>query len=328
MEEWVLCSWGFLFSGDCDNRFDSEPEVKISSIWDSTHILASWRGGERSVTLGRWKRIVDKVQGHLHQDERITKIREVGSRILLWTTEQRILASEEMERDDMCVYDLKVFSSSIETFLYVEGSGLSYVFLASGTVHQSTFTGGTKQLVLSPALKLGMLVESVACGSDHVVLLERQHWRVWSFGQNYRGQLGLGDVVTRGEPCVVEALDGVAMRMVACGNWHTLALSHCGDVYSWGWNTHKQLGHSPDVETVAIPTLVETEEDLSFQCVSCGARHSAALTECGRLLTWGWNGYGQLGHYHPTGPALCKVEGTVSLVQCGHWNTVFVQKTK
>lgn len=88
-------------------------------------------------------------------------------------------------------------------------------------------------------------VQSAACGRDHSAVLTSDG-RVWTFGSSLHGQLGLGSV---GEmswtPAVVDALDGVGMmRMdgsftgiasVACGAWHTVALSTTGDVYAWGW---------------------------------------------------------------------------------------------
>lgn len=89
------------------------------------------------------------------------------------------------------------------------------------------------------------VVRAAACGRDHSAVLTGGG-RVWTFGSSLHGQLGLGSV---GEmswtPAVVDALDGVGtmrtdgsftgMASVACGAWHTAALSTTGDVYAWGW---------------------------------------------------------------------------------------------
>lgn len=40
-----------------------------------------------------------------------------------------------------------------------------------------------------------------------------------------RGQLGLGHVETREQPCLVEDLTGVRMKCVAAGGWHSMAIS-------------------------------------------------------------------------------------------------------
>ena len=46
-----------------------------------------------------------------------------------------------------------------------------------------------------------------------------------------------------------------------------------------------------------LPHLIEFDNDAEVCAISSGSRHSAAVT--GRFIfTWGWNGYGQLGHGH------------------------------
>ena len=66
-----------------------------------------------------------------------------------------------------------------------------------------------------------------------------------------------------------------------------------GDVYSWGWNESGQVGmiclkdksgknkaaSSDGRSMVVYPTLLfEDDEDMTIVDVSCGARHSAAVT--------------------------------------------------
>ncbi len=114
-----------------------------------------------------------------------------------------------------------------------------------------------------------------------------------------------------------------------------MALSDIGDVYYWGWNKHGQLGHSEDVVTLPIPTLVEFEiEDVNIACVGCGSKHSVALSDCGVVYGWGWNGYGQLGrqiedatsiNYRPRVIELLKTLTPV-YVYCRYWNTFICAK--
>lgn len=45
-----------------------------------------------------------------------------------------------------------------------------------------------------------------------------------------------------------------------------------------------------------VPQLVQAEAlDGCVRIVSCGARHTAVVTNNGDVWTWGWNRYGQLG---------------------------------
>lgn len=105
--------------------------------------------------------------------------------------------------------------------------------------------GGSACAPVSVRVPPTAVVRAAACGRDHSAVLTSDG-RVWTFGSSLHGQLGLGSV---GEmswtPAVVEALDGVGemrvdgsftgMASVACGAWHTAALSTTGDVYAWGW---------------------------------------------------------------------------------------------
>lgn len=57
-----------------------------------------------------------------------------------------------------------------------------------------------------------------------------------------RGQLGHGSIDSVDYPQEVQALGGVRIVQIACGGWHSCALSESGDLYVWGWNECGQLG--------------------------------------------------------------------------------------
>lgn len=57
-----------------------------------------------------------------------------------------------------------------------------------------------------------------------------------------RGQLGHGSIDSVDYPQEVQALGGVQIVQIACGGWHSCALSESGDLYVWGWNESGQLG--------------------------------------------------------------------------------------
>ncbi|NXC41555.1 RCCD1 protein, partial [Penelope pileata] len=75
----------------------------------------------------------------------------------------------------------------------------------------------------------------------------------------------------------------------------------------------------------AFPALLDLPHEPVVSNVSCGSRHTAAVTRDGELYTWGWGKYGQLGH---GGRASCDRPRRVGLpglraqeVVCGPWNT-------
>uniref|UniRef100_A0A8C1NHQ4 RCC1 domain containing 1 n=1 Tax=Cyprinus carpio TaxID=7962 RepID=A0A8C1NHQ4_CYPCA len=191
---------------------------------------------------------------------------------------------------------------------------------------------------------------SLALGSEHAVLLTSDG-TVYSWGSGSHGQLGHGALTSQEEPQVVEALWGVPIRAVSAGNWHSASVSTGGDLYMWGWNESGQLGlpsrgleeekrrrkssgnmtiYEADVfiSIQAFPALVDVPNVSEISSISCGSRHTAAVTGTGDLYTWGWGHYGQLGHgtenstdeptlvdYFPS-HHMC-----VKDVICGLWNT-------
>lgn len=66
------------------------------------------------------------------------------------------------------------------------------------------------------------------------------------------------------------------MAAVACGAWHSLALSRSGDAYGWGWNRWGQLGAA----------VLAAEGDGGGGCGGSGAS-AATLVPVPRLLRVG-----------------------------------------
>ncbi|KAH3731679.1 hypothetical protein Pelo_17491 [Pelomyxa schiedti] len=77
-----------------------------------------------------------------------------------------------------------------------------------------------------------------------------------SFGENSKGQLGLGDNENRNIPCLV-AIDGIAQIAASCTASHSITVTKKNSVYSWGSNEHGQLGLG-DTLNRSIPTEIAT----------------------------------------------------------------------
>eukprot|EP00899_Mesostigma_viride_P005339 jgi/Mesvir1/14806/Mv05445-RA.1 len=135
----------------------------------------------------------------------------------------------------------------------------------------------------------------VACGGRHSLILS-ERGELFSFGWGLYGQTGHGCTDDSFEPRLVGALAGCPVADVAASVWHTVAATVDGAVYAWGWNKFGQLG-LPESSSELTPALVESPllDDVCIVAVSCGARHTAVVSECGHLYAWGWNKYGQVG---------------------------------
>ena len=144
-------------------------------------------------------------------------------------------------------------------------------------------------------------VSCVSCGQYHTAV-STVEGKLYVWGANVDGQLGLGDTKDRGCPSEVAIRDSVvdspsvAVLQVDCGGRHTVAVSHDGHAWSWGCNAHRQLGHDASGPACWRPTYVLA---LGAECVvqvACGGAHTAAVTADGACFTWGKNQNGQLGH--------------------------------
>ena len=139
---------------------------------------------------------------------------------------------------------------------------------------------------------------AVTAGSVHSVALDSEG-KVWTWGDNKSGALGLGDAVDRYRPTQIPTNDTFNnIIAIAAGDAYTVALKHDGSVFVWGYNAYGQLG-TGDKANRYEPTLVsikdQNDNDQIVVAIATGYDHTLALTEDGTVWSWGWNKHGQLG---------------------------------
>ncbi|KAG7387949.1 hypothetical protein PHYPSEUDO_013347 [Phytophthora pseudosyringae] len=164
------------------------------------------------------------------------------------------------------------------------------------------------------ALEQHMIIQ-VSCGAFHTLVTDL-NGHVFAWGSNTRGQLGFlspGTPSTAVEtPSVVGDLRGMYMSSVACGEYHSLALSSDGRVFSWGCSKYGKLGRAAEgLLDVVQPREVDADwtgwamdmksrigsgERYAVRCIAAGKDHSLAISSDGAGFTWGRGDSGQLGH--------------------------------
>ncbi|CAG9538786.1 unnamed protein product [Cercopithifilaria johnstoni] len=105
-------------------------------------------------------------------------------------------------------------------------------------------------------------IRQLSAGNDHILILTI-NGMVYSMGTGSRGELGHGKVECEQQPKLVEGLTPLTVVQVACGGWHSIALTDDGDVYLWGWNKCGQLGNCCEIgEILDIPVPLDIDESV------------------------------------------------------------------
>ncbi|KAL0349033.1 UNVERIFIED_CONTAM: PH, RCC1 and FYVE domains-containing protein 1 [Sesamum angustifolium] len=173
-------------------------------------------------------------------------------------------------------------------------------------------------------------VHQIACGVRHVALVTRQG-EVFTWGEESGGRLGHGIEKDFPRPRLVEFLAVTNVDFVACGEFHTCALSASGDLYTWGDGTHNVglLGHGNHVSHWIPKRVSGPLEGLQVLSVACGTWHSALTTSAGQLFTFGDGKFGALGHGNRISISYPKevqsLRGLKAIVvSCGIWHTAAI----
>lgn len=123
---------------------------------------------------------------------------------------------------------------------------------------------------------------------------------LYGWGRNDYGQAGDGTSANRSSPVAADksgVMWGKTITAVAGGSAFTLALDSGGGMYSWGANVYGELGNGTNAFSVA-PVAVDLHRALlgeTVTAIAAGGSHAAALTQSGRIFTWGKGQHGQLG---------------------------------
>jgi alpha-tubulin suppressor-like RCC1 family protein len=152
---------------------------------------------------------------------------------------------------------------------------------------------------------LGHVYTHISAGDQHTCAV-RDDGRVFCWGRNHLGQLGIGtSTAVQATPSPVV---GAGMFVEAsAGRRHTCAVTADGVAHCWGYRGFGALGTGAAIyRPVPVPTA------LAPQAVALGAGHRfhCALADDGSAWCWGRNGdgngyVGQLGTGAANGPEWC-----------------------
>ncbi|PWY69812.1 Ran exchange factor Prp20/Pim1 [Aspergillus sclerotioniger CBS 115572] len=148
----------------------------------------------------------------------------------------------------------------------------------------------------SEAFPEGTIFVEVAAGdSSSFALTDDGQVYGWGTFRSNDGILGFdANHKVQLTPSLISSLKKI--KHMACGDNHALALDNKGAVFSWGSGQQNQLGRRI-IERNRLNGLQPREFGLPKDIVhiGCGAFHSFAIHQSGKVYAWGLNSFGETG---------------------------------
>ena len=133
-------------------------------------------------------------------------------------------------------------------------------------------------------------ITAISCGDEHTAVVTSTG-RLFTFGSNEFGQLGLGHNDNVLKPSCVKVLKPDKVVAVACGKSHTVVAMASGRLWAFGSNSEGQLGigREETAESVNVPTLVQFSYDMEAVVeLEAGNRSSSFIHFLGFKMTARW----------------------------------------
>ncbi|NXE20299.1 RPGR regulator, partial [Ardeotis kori] len=166
----------------------------------------------------------------------------------------------------------------------------------------------------------------ISCGDEHTAIVTG-NGKLYMFGSNNWGQLGLGSKNTVSKPTCVKALKPEKTKLAVCGRNHTLVYTEKGNVYAAGGNSEGQLGLGDTEERTTFHLISFFTNQHKIKQLAAGSYTSAAVTEDGQLFVWGDNSEGQIGLADEacvSVPCQVDVGKPVCSVSCGYYHSALI----
>ena len=96
----------------------------------------------------------------------------------------------------------------------------------------------------------------MSAGEHHSLALTADG-AVWSWGWGAFGRLGHGHTQSQLLPKKVEAFAGQRVVAVSAAQYHSLAVTADGAVFTWGEGEHGCLGHGEELSNQLLPKKIE-----------------------------------------------------------------------
>lgn len=205
--------------------------------------------------------------------------------------------------DNELIKDVAQTHDSIVVLTY-SGKVYTYGYNTYGTLGDGT-NQTRKSFKIVDTLK-DVIVKRIYTNYSSVYAID-SNGRVWSWGRNNNGQLGIGNKNNTYVPTQLKGFDNDTIVDLAVGEYSVYARTLNGEVYSWGDNANGQLGIN-NYDTKTSPVKVTAFGDKVIVGVSVNSHDSSAnvhyhtafaIDSDGKLYGWGANTKNNLGSPAP-----------------------------
>ena len=140
-------------------------------------------------------------------------------------------------------------------------------------------------------------VKTVSAGDCHSAAInEKGELFVW--GCNLTGACGFPPnekYILAPRELVIEEGGKKKLKEVKCGDTFTVVQTEENELFAFGFDGFSQLGN-PSEESLCPPRKVKFEEEARIKCFSVGSSHCVAISEEGKLYSWGRHSHFETGH--------------------------------
>ena len=137
-------------------------------------------------------------------------------------------------------------------------------------------------------------IVQICKGKYHLIKLTSDG-KVHCSGKAYFGVAGLGGSASSEKTKPLPNLIDQKIVQVTCGEFHSMALSDKGDLYTWGMGFEGQLGLSAQYKVASSPRYLRIFFRKPVKFITCGNNFSHAISKSSKLYGWSENKLGQLG---------------------------------
>jgi RCC1 and BTB domain-containing protein len=123
-----------------------------------------------------------------------------------------------------------------------------------------------------------------SCGCEHTLALSESK-KVFGWGHNSHGQLGIGDTIHRSIPTIID-VNGEPIKKIACGYCHSILLTTEGGIFTFGLNNCGQIGNGNNVNQI-VPFKINNQKKFIDIISEQRSNITIAMSEESKCFVWG-----------------------------------------